>query len=99
MEECESFIKDKRESKYLKTSECQKIKFERLCHKYGKIEGGHSNIQHGEHDEIATHTVSESNIKTSHTDKIKDNSTNSISTNSTNNTWVRNISSTPIMEV
>ena len=52
MEECEGFIKAKREFKHVKTLECQKVKFERLCQKYKKIEGDCSNIQHGDHDEI-----------------------------------------------
>ena len=97
MEECEGFIKAKRESKYVKTLECQKVKFERLCQKYKKIEGDCSNIQHGDHDEITNKMVFDSNVNTSYTDKNKTNST--ISTNSTSNTWVRNISSTPLTEV
>ena len=74
-----------RESKHLKTLECQKQKFD------------HSNIQHGDHDQTATKMVSDPNFNTNYTDKGKNNST--ISTNSTNNTWVRNISSTPLTEV
>ena len=93
MEECKSFIKAKRKSKHLKTLDYQKQKFERLCQKYKKIKGGCSNIQHGDHDQIATKMVLDSNFNTNYTDKNKNNST--ISTNSTNNTWVRNISSTP----
>ena len=33
MEECERFIRDKREIRHLRTYECQVAKFERLCHK------------------------------------------------------------------
>ena len=48
MEECIGFIKRKRESRHLKTFQCQKLKLERLCHKNRKIKGGHSNTQHGD---------------------------------------------------
>ena len=58
MEECKRFINIKRESRNLKTLECQKIKFERLCQKYKKIEGGPSKIQHGDHDQNITKNVS-----------------------------------------
>ena len=44
MEECENFIKTKREAKHQKTLEQQRNKFERLCHKNKNTEGGHSNI-------------------------------------------------------
>ena len=40
MEECESFIKAMRDSKHLKTLECQKMKFQRLCQTHKKIKGG-----------------------------------------------------------
>ena len=45
MEECERFIKDKRETRHLKTLDCQVSKFERLCH---KKTGGCIQNQHGE---------------------------------------------------
>ena len=45
MEECERFIKDKRETRHLNTLDCQVSKFERLCH---KKTGGHIKNQHGE---------------------------------------------------
>ena len=85
MEECDRFINIKRESRHLKTFELQRIKFERLCHKYKKTKGGHSNIN-GNHVQTSTATASDSNLNAS------PNSTNS------KNTWVRNISSTPLTE-
>ena len=92
-----SSIKAKREPKHLKTLECQKVKFEILCQKYKKVKVGCTNIQHGNHDEIVTKMVFDSNVYKSYTDKNKTNST--ISTNSTNRMWVRNISSTQLTEV
>ena len=43
MERCESFIKEKREIRHLKTLERQVSKFERLCH---RKTGGRINNQH-----------------------------------------------------
>ena len=37
MNECIGFIKDKRDSRHLKTLECQKLKFERLYNKVRKL--------------------------------------------------------------
>ena len=51
MEEYTGFIKEKRESRHFKTLEQQKLKFDRLCQKNRKKEGGRSNTQHGNHDD------------------------------------------------
>ena len=91
MEECIGFIKDKRKSRHLKTLECQKLKFERLCHKSKKIEGGHSNTHHGNHDQIKTNNTSHSKFNTNCTRENESEEGN-------NNTWVRNISSIPLTE-
>ena len=69
-----------------------------MCLKYKKIEGDHSNIQHGDHDEIATEMVFDSNVNTNYTDKNKGNPTSSTKSTTSNNTWIRNISSTPLTE-
>ena len=58
--ECMGFIKEKKESIHFKTLECQKSKFQRLCHKSRKIEGGCSKTPHGDHDEIETNNTSDS---------------------------------------
>ena len=50
MEECKSFIKIKREARHQKTLDRQKNKLERLCHKNRNAKSGHSNIQHGDHN-------------------------------------------------
>ena len=102
MEECISFIKEKRESRHFKTLEHQKLKFERLCQKNMKKEGGRSNIQHGNHDQRdvnnrpeARNYISEARINTNtdHTEANGD-----VTSNNSNNIWVRNISSTPLTE-
>ena len=41
MEKCEMFLNMKRKSRHLKTFDCQRLKFERLCHKYKKTGDGH----------------------------------------------------------
>ena len=43
----------------------QKLKFKRLCQKYKNIEGGCSNIQHGDHDQNTTKNTSDSKFNTS----------------------------------
>ena len=98
MGKCESFIKVKRKSKHLKTFECQRQKFERLCQKYKKTKSGYSNIQHGNQDQTSPITELDSNFNTNSTNstnntQVRNNSNNS--TNSNNNTWIRNISITP----
>ena len=47
MEECEEFIKIKREARYLRTLNRQRNKIERLCHKNRDTKCGCSNIQNG----------------------------------------------------
>ena len=89
MEECEDFIKIRREARHLKTSNRQRNKIERLCHKNRNTKSGHSNIQNGDHDEtVNNNTNGKKNDATSHL-QIPNN----------NNAWVRNISSTPLTEV
>ena len=46
IEECEKCINMTKESRYKKTLEHQRLKFERLCQKY---KCDHSNIHHGDH--------------------------------------------------
>ena len=91
MEECIGFIKDKRESRHLKTLEHQKLKFQRLCHKSKKIEGGCSKTKHGNHDQIKTNNTSDSKFNTNCKQENEDEDGN-------NNTWITNISSTPLTE-
>ena len=50
MEECRNFIKIKRESRHYKTLERQRNKLERLCQRNRSAKNGHSNIQHGNHN-------------------------------------------------
>ena len=64
MEECTGFIKEKRESRHFKTLEQQKLKFERLCQKNRKKEGGHSNTQHGDHEDTGINNRSKHRIET-----------------------------------
>ena len=71
MEECNSFIKAKRESRCLKTSEFQKLKFETLCQKYKKTEGGHSNIQHGNHDQNKQKMLQTQNLTPTAQERMK----------------------------
>ena len=88
MEECEDFIKIKREARHLKTLNRQRNKLERLCHKNRNTKNGHSNIQNGDHDEKVNNTNGKNNDTTS-----------DLQVPSNNNTWVRNISSTPQTEL
>ena len=54
MEECESFIKIRREARHFKTLEKQMSKYQRLCHKYT---GGCQNVQYGrQHDQDCSKT-------------------------------------------
>ena len=94
MEKCTQFIKEKRESRHLKTLERQKSKFDRLCQMSRKREGGHSNMQDGNHDRTCIDSSSTSEIETDSagTTGIINNNHNS---NNNSNIWVRNISSTP----
>ena len=87
MEECDKFIKVKRESRHLKTLECQKSKFERLCQ---KNTGGHSNIKHGGHgySNISTPNMPSDLSIHSSTPDLRPNIS----------TWVKNISRTPHTE-
>ena len=85
MEECEEFIKIKREFRHLRTLECQKSKFERLCH---KNTGCHSNIQQGKYECGCSNHNLPPNVASDPNSSSKSN----------NNTWVRNISKTPLTE-
>ena len=93
MEECTRFIKEKRESRHLKTLERQKLKFDRLCQKSRKREGGHSNMQGGNHDHTCIDSTSEEERGIIQTDPATTTGENTNSNNN-NNIWVRNISST-----
>ena len=66
MEEHSNFIKVRRESRHLKTLECQLSKFRLLCH---NNTGGHSNIQIGEHCKNGQSNPDQS--KNSTNDKVK----------------------------
>ena len=97
MEECTQFIKEKRESRHLKTLERQKSKFDRLCQKSRKREGGCSNMQDGNHDHTCIDSTSEGERGTTQTDLATTTGENTTTTNNNNNNiWVRNISSTPL---
>ena len=48
MEDCYRYIKYRREGRHQKTLERHLSKFNRMCH---RNTGGHSNLQHGDHDE------------------------------------------------
>ena len=64
MEECNNFIRTRREARHFRTMERQKRNLERLCHKNSIIKGGHSNIQHGDHTVTSMATASEWNLDT-----------------------------------
>ena len=96
MEECTQFIKEKRESRHLKTLVRQKSKFDRLCQKSRKREGGCSNMQDGDHDHTCIDSNSEEKSETMQTDLVTTTGENASNNNSSNNIWVRNISSTPL---
>ena len=92
MEECTRCIKEKKESRHFKTLERQKSKFERLCQKNGKREGGCSNVQHGEHDHTCINNRSEIIRETIQIEATGESTSN----NNNNNIWVRNILSTTL---
>ena len=96
-EECIQFIKEKKESRHLKTLERQKSKFDRLCQKSGKKISGCSNMQDGDHDHTCIDSSSEEKRGAMQTDLLTttgENANNNINNN--NNIWVRNISSTSL---
>ena len=96
MEECERFIKEKREIRHLRTFVCQVSKFERLCH---KKTGGHIKNQHGErtiHVEDQPKTNQVTNINNREME-IEEERTEQV--NNTKNIWVKNLSKTPLTEV
>ena len=64
MEECNNFIKTRREARHFKTIERQKRTIERLCHKNSLGKGDHSDIQHGNHTVTSMVTASNSNLNT-----------------------------------
>ena len=90
MEECEEFIKIKREARNLKTLNRQRNKIERLCHKNKDAKSGHSNIQNGKQG---------GKVNNNTNGRKKDDSANHLQVPSNTSTWVRNISSTPLTEV
>ena len=95
MEECTRFIKEKRESRHFKTLERQKSKCDRLCQKSRKREGGHSNIQDGNHGQTCRNIISDrGTIQTDLAETTGVCTSNNHDNN--NNIWVRNISSTPL---
>ena len=89
MEECEEFIKIKREVRHLKTLNRKRNKIEQLCHKNRDVKSGCSNIQNGKHGRKVNNAI---NVRK------KDDSANHLQVQSNNCTWVRNISSTPLQE-
>ena len=95
MNECERFIKEKREIKHLRTFDCHISKFERLCH---KKTGGYIKNQHGErtiHVEDQPKTNQISNINNREME-IEEERTEQV--NNTKNIWVKNLSKTPLTE-
>ena len=95
MEECTRFIKEKRESRHFKTLEGQKSKFQRLCQKNRNREGGHSNMQDGNHGHTCINNRSERETIQTGTETTGESTSNN---GNNNNIWVRNISSTPLTE-
>ena len=85
MEECEEFIKIKRETRHLKTLNRQRNKIE-IVPQNRDTTSGHSDIQDGEHDV---------NVNNNTKKGKKDDSSNLTQVPSNNSAWVRNISSTP----
>ena len=63
-----------------------------------KKEGGHSDIQHGNHDHTGANNRSEhrNNIETINT--VRTEAIGDVTSNNHSNIWVRNISSTPLTE-
>ena len=86
MEECRNFIKIKRESRHYETLERQR-KLERLCQRNRSAESGHSNIQHGNHN----NTVNSNTWQRIYTVSPPQGQGSDLK-------WVRNISSTPLTE-
>ena len=62
------------------------------------MEGGCSNIQHGNHVQIETNNTSDATFNTSTNHIEVNNNGDEICNNNSNNIWVRNISSTPLTE-
>ena len=96
MEECESFIKTRKEARHHKTLERQVSKFERLCH---KNIGGHSNVQHGaQHDQECSKAKP---IKIGKNTSLITSDSQNITPgqggdSDIGNIWVRNLSRTPL---
>ena len=89
MEECRQFIKIKREARHHNTLDRQRNKLERLCHKNRDAKSGHSNFQHGNHNNKVNKNTGQRNDITNTTPTLED--TREIR-------WVRNISSKPLTE-
>ena len=87
MEDCSNFIKYRREGRHQKTLQRQVSKYNRLCHKNA---GGHSNSQHGDHDEnchLNTNTCRyTAGVNITATSDRGDNNNNSNSLSNTMNT-------------
>ena len=93
MEECNKFIKVKREARHLKTLERQKNKFERLCQ---RNTGGHSNTKHGGngngHSNINTSNVPSNEKQNNNKTTTTNVPPNQVQNNNDSNNWVRNLS-------
>ena len=98
MEECEMFIKTRKEARHFKTMNRQKRKFESLCQKNSSKKGGCSNtIQSGNRVKLVPGRGSPSeqniNIIADHIDVQC-----RAGTQGTTNKWVINISDKPLTE-
>ena len=63
-----------------------------------RMEGGSSNIKHGDHAQIETNNTSDARFNTSTNHTEVNNNGDEICNNNSNNMWVRNISHTPLTE-
>ena len=85
MDRCREFIEIGREAQHYNTLERQKGKINRLLQRNKMREGGHTNL-HGVHIENHSSTTSYNSTNCSH-DKAKE------------NTWLKNLSSTPLLKL
>ena len=108
MEDCYIYTEYRREGRHQKTLERHLSKFHRMCH---RNTGGHSNLQHGDHNDnchlnantcMNTTLDTGTNRNTITSDQRVNNNNNSLSNNTSNNNnnnnWVRNYLKTPLTE-
>ena len=95
MEECDMFIKTRKEARHFKTMDRQKRKNERLCHRNSSSRCGHSNTLQGDHPvKLSSDRGGCSNIiQGNHT--VKPSSDTQLQPNK----WIINISNKPLTKV